>query len=575
MIGKRKRLEKVFQIFFSIAAVAIIVIIGSFSLYMYRNDIIDRYKEIAANAVNISSDGIDGDEVIKSIEEGELTLGLTFELKLMNKIKNNSNIAYMYMVYFPEEGSRDLMRYVMYANTQRDRDNGIPDSTVNAEAGDEFHEDIWDAFYEMQFGGSTQMKYMLNVYQNMDTTAPVITAFKPILDSDGDIVCIIGADIFTSVVKEHTVPYVIWLVITAVAALILGLIGYSRLSRKYIVNPIADMAGSASNFVKQTRSAKSPSDIKFDVIKVKQDTEIRDLSLELSSMMGETRDYMVDLRRVTAEKQRITTELAVATQIQEDMLPRIFPPFPDRKEFTIYAAMAPAKEVGGDFYDFFFTDDDHFAMVMADVSGKGVPAALFMAISKALIKNNAQRLGADASPAKILYEVNNQLCEGNDAELFVTVWLGIIELSTGKGIAANAGHEHPAFCRKGGKYELVIYQHSLAAAILKGAVFKEHEFQMDPGDSLFVYTDGVPEATSEDDELYGTDRMLNALNRDVEADAETVLKNVRADVDAFVKNAPQFDDLTMLCFQYEGPVKEEKQKQYAKRLRFDSKEIQV
>ena len=251
------------------------------------------------------------------------------------------------------------------------------------------------------------------------------------------------------------------------------------------------------------------------------------------------------------EKERIGAELNVATQIQADMLPRIFPAFPGRPEVDLYASMTPAKEVGGDFYDFFLIDDDHIGLVMADVSGKGVPAALFMVIAKTLIKNRAQ-LGE--SPAEILKNVNAQLCEGNEAELFVTVWLAVLELSTGKGKAANAGHEHPTIRRANGQYELVVYRHSPAVATMEGVRFREHSFELQPGDRLFVYTDGVPEATNAENELFGSDRMLAALNRDPDASPQELLGNVRKEIDEFVGEAPQFDDITMLSLVYNGPA---------------------
>lgn len=311
-----------------------------------------------------------------------------------------------------------------------------------------------------------------------------------------------------------------------------------------ITRPIQKLANSVRDIGKGNFDQKIP---------VETGGEIGMLVNRFNEMQDNLKEYLENIQRITAEKERISAELSVATQIQADMLPRTFPAYPNRKEFNVFASMDPAKEVGGDFYDFFFTDDNHFAMVMADVSGKGVPAALFMVIAKALIKNNAQRLGANASPAKVLYEVNNQLCEGNEAELFVTVWLAIIEISTGKGLAANAGHEHPAIRRKGGEYELVVYRHSPAVAAMEGMKFKEHEFQMEPGDNLYIYTDGVAEATDAQNEMYGTERMISALNRNPDADAKTLLKTVRKDVDDFVKDAPQFDDITMLCFEYYGP----------------------
>ena len=259
--------------------------------------------------------------------------------------------------------------------------------------------------------------------------------------------------------------------------------------------------------------------------------------------------YIDQIKRVTAEKERISAELDMASKIQSSQLPSLFPPFPDRKEFTLYASMTPAKEVGGDFYDFFMIDNDHIAFVMADVSGKGVPAALLMMVSRVLIKSSMQN---GKGPGETLASVNNQLCEGNDEDFFVTVWLAVLEISTGKGIAANAGHEHPVLRRADGSYELQVYKHSMPIATMKGIPFKEHTFRMQPGDSFFVYTDGVVEATNANKELFGTERMLSALNKDPDALPEQVLTNVADGINSFVNEAEQFDDITMLCVRYLG-----------------------
>ena len=248
---------------------------------------------------------------------------------------------------------------------------------------------------------------------------------------------------------------------------------------------------------------------------------------------------------------RMGAELSMATDIQASQLPRLFPAFPNRKEFDVFASMTPAKEVGGDFYDFFLIDDDHIGLVMADVSGKGVPAALFMMVARVLIKSHLQN-GEGVGEA--LENVNDQLCESNEAELFVTVWAAVIQISTGKGTSANAGHEHPALRRAGGRYELVTYRHSPAVATMEGMPYKEHSFELCPGDSLFVYTDGVAEATNAENELFGAERMLQALNRNPDAIPEEVLSNVMDGINAFVAGAEQFDDITMLCLKYNGPA---------------------
>ncbi len=278
--------------------------------------------------------------------------------------------------------------------------------------------------------------------------------------------------------------------------------------------------------------------------------EIGNLATSFNHMTDSLQKYIKDLKEMTAKEERLSMELSLAANIQSSMLPRNFDTFNSHEEFSLFASMNPAKEVGGDFYDFFMIDDSHLVLVIADVSGKGVPAALFMAKAKTSIKTRAMMGG---TPSEILKDVNAQMCEGNEQELFVTVWLAIIDLKTGKGLAANAGHEHPAVCRSGGEYELVIYPHSIALAALDEAVFKEHEFKLNPGDSLFVYTDGVPEATSGKTEgFFGTDRMLAALNQKPDAEPKEVLQNVYNAVLEFSDGAEQFDDITMLCIKYHG-----------------------
>ena len=242
-------------------------------------------------------------------------------------------------------------------------------------------------------------------------------------------------------------------------------------------------------------------------------------------------------------------DLTVASAIQQNMLPRIFPPYPERKEFDLYASMTPAKEVGGDFYDFFLVDDNHLALVIADVSGKGVPAALFMMVSKVLIKN---RLQAGDTPGDAISNVNDMLANGNTNSMFVTVWACVLEISTGRMKIVNAGHEHPAIRRRDGKYELSIYEHSPMVGMIEGLPFEEHEVTLAPGDSLFVYTDGVPEATDVKGKMFEPERMLEALNSDPDAGPENSINSVMDSIISFRGDAVQFDDITMLCIKYNG-----------------------
>ena len=369
-----------------------------------------------------------------------------------------------------------------------------------------------------------------------------ISAMHPMTVS-GRTVAIVGVEIPMTTLFGDLRKFIIFISLVALLATAVLLVLGSAFFNRSVISPIRLVSHEAEDFIKNDNK------ISEKLNEIKTGDEIQSLSESLLKMEIGINEYIDNLTKVTAEKERIGAELNIATQIQADMLPRIFPPYPDRKEFDLYATMAPAKEVGGDFYDFFLIDDDHIALVMADVSGKGVPAALFMVIAKTLIKNRAQMGG---TPGEILHDVNEQLCEGNEAELFVTVWLAIVEISTGKGIAANAGHEHPAIMRAGGGFDLSIYRHSLVVGVMEGAKYADHEFELHPGDCLFVYTDGVAEATDSSNELYGTDRMLEALNREPDEAPGKIIANVNEGINEFVKDAEQFDDITMLCFRYFG-----------------------
>ena len=268
-----------------------------------------------------------------------------------------------------------------------------------------------------------------------------------------------------------------------------------------------------------------------------------------STLADRTRKLLERQIKDSADKQQIASELSVATHIQTSMLPRIFPAFPAQKEFDIYAMTNPAKEVGGDFYDFFLVDDDHLAVVVADVSGKGIPAALFMVIAKTLIKDHAQR---GTSPDVVFTEVNRLLCEANDEGMFVTAWLGVLELSTGHLSYVNAGHNPPLLRRAGGGYDYLRTRSGFVLAGVEETRYRSCSLELAPGDALFLYTDGVTEATDAEKQLYGEERLAAALNSHKDYAPKELLSAVRDDVEAFVGQAPQFDDITMLSLCYYG-----------------------
>lgn len=278
-----------------------------------------------------------------------------------------------------------------------------------------------------------------------------------------------------------------------------------------------------------------------EVVSVYSSSEFASLSHDINQTVDVLKTY------IDAAEKKMEEELELAKSIQDSALPHNFD-LP-RKDLEIYASMDPAKEVGGDFYDFFFVDANKICLVIADVSGKGIPAALFMMKSKAILRNYAE---SGKSPAVICNMANNGLCEGNDADMFVTVWISIIDLETGHAVCSNAGHEYPIIKRANGDYELYKQKHNIALAVMKDMPFKEYEFDLEPGDSLFVYTDGIPEAINVRQEAYGTDRLVDVLNKYKDLSQKDILGFTRQDIRLFVGKADQFDDVTMIGFKYLG-----------------------
>ena len=243
------------------------------------------------------------------------------------------------------------------------------------------------------------------------------------------------------------------------------------------------------------------------------------------------------------------TEINIAANLQESVLPHVFPPFPEHTEFDLYASMTPAREVGGDYYDFLMIDDDHLAVLIADVSDKGVSAALFMMATKNLIN---YRIRQGGTPAEILTDINAHVARDNDSDMFVTVWLGILDLKSGVLTCTNAGHENPAVCGANGVFQIFKDKHGMVLGVMPNIKYRDYQMKMEPGSKIFVYTDGVPDATNSKGERYGTDQLVSALNKTSGETPEIILRNIHNDIDNFVGNAKQFDDLTMLCLEYKG-----------------------
>ena len=339
-------------------------------------------------------------------------------------------------------------------------------------------------------------------------------------------------DIMIHAVFDVGKIYVVNLIIIGVASIV----GATYLA-KGITRPLTEIKDAVVNI--RTK------EIELDT---NAEEEIAELAGAFNKLQSDLDDYIDELTAVAAKRERMGAELDVATRIQADLLPSEFPAFPERGEFELYATMTPAEEVGGDFYDFFLLDENRLALVMADVSDKGIPAALFMVISKIMIKNTLQQ---GLSPVDTMTLVNNKMCESNRTDMFVTVWLGVLDLSTGVMTCVNAGHEYPAIRKCDGNFELLKDKHGLVVGAMEGVPYTEYSIELNKGDAVFLYTDGVTEASDANKELFGFDRMLNALNKS-NNDVNNILECVANDIEEFVNDSPQHDDITMMSIIYRG-----------------------
>ena len=374
------------------------------------------------------------------------------------------------------------------------------------------------------------------------------SAYVPIKDTEtGEAIAVVGADVDMNTImqarKEFLVNSIIFVLLLTGLCILLNIF----LIRRLAVDPLKKLTDAACGFAAVDREYTKDDIIHVDI---KSNDEIGDLYHEIQEMQSRIVDYTGRMTTYAAEQSRIGTELELANRIQMSILPEVGPEIKDRKEFLLRASMTPAKEVGGDFYDFFLIDEDHLGLVMADVSGKGVPAALFMMASMILLKDLAV---PGRKPSEILTQANNDICRNNKAKMFVTVWLGILEISTGHMTCASAGHEFPAVRGEDKTFRLFKDPHGFVLGGMEDMKYKDYELKLSPGDALFVYTDGVPEANDAAGAFFGTDRMEEALNLAQPGHPKVILMKVRESVETFAGGAEQFDDMTMMCLEYCGP----------------------
>ncbi|MBO4868455.1 MAG: PP2C family protein-serine/threonine phosphatase [Clostridia bacterium] len=445
------------------------------------------------------------------------------------------------LIYVIQVDRSDYGRFVSVFNLV---DNTVDDTEYTAwEPG--YKRDTTNDEYRQKYKAIYEQSSEYETVYRIKTTDgqhPHITTMVPVKDSSDEVCAILCIQRPVRELYDARRPYLINIAISTVLLAVAVSVFAGFFIRKQFVLPVQQVSDEATRFARENTQGEPLGNIsRFEVIS--------NLAHSIDTLERDMCSYVDNLTAVTAEKERIGAELSLASTIQDNSVPNVFPAFPGRDDFDIYASMTPAREVGGDFYNFFLIDDDHLAIVIGDVSGKGIPAALFMMVTNILITDRTKMGG---TPEQILDYVNENICAHNKADMFVTVWLGILQLSTGKLTAANAGHEYPVLRTGGGAYELVRDKHGFVVGGMETTRYKGYEMTLQPGSSLFLYTDGVPEASDKENRLFGVGRMLEVLNADPGASPEKVLSGMSAAIEEYAGGAEQFDDITMLCIEYKG-----------------------
>ena len=546
---------------FMISSIVILLVVFSLVIVGTGYSLFTRYysKEYSDSAYKV---GLTAEALIKSdhLDEYLNDNGENEEYKLtynrLGILTNNMDVSVIYVI----RPDSDYKNYTNIFNVVNENSGyepwkiGSRKKTTNKE-----YEKIYRDLTEGKEDKATVFRT-----RDLNGAPPHLTMLKSLKDSKGNIVGILCVQRFMGELKYARRKYVISIITFTLISIIISIAITRKFIGNQVVKPVILINKEAKRFAND--EVKSVGDLN----KVSVISEIESLSLSINKIEKDTIKYIENLTTATKEKERIGTELKLASLIQSNSLPNEFPAFPDRCDFDLYALMRPAKEVGGDFYDFFLVDDNHIGLVMADVSGKGVPAALFMMVTKILINEISHNV---KSPGEVLTLVNDRICSNNKTNMFITVWLGIIDLKTGEVVAANAGHEDPAIYRNAKDFVIDKEKHGIPVGAMEGFKYSDYKFKLNPGDKIFIYTDGVPEAENKDDKMFGLEKMVDSLNKVKNKSCEDVLVNVKKDVDTFVDGEVQFDDLTMLCFEYIGKEKRNKKIKKEKEFNADVKEL--
>lgn len=474
---------------------------------------------------------VNGDEIDDYLKNGGDSDSYRQTAQYLDRYCQKMDVTLIYVI---KVDTSDYGSFTSVFNAVREGSSYTPwELGYQRETTNDEYADTYRDLYEGKIAYGT-------VYRTSDLrgAAPHITTLVPVKDSSGEVVSILCIQRPMEELTDGRRPYLVTIAFSTIILMLVAAVLVTAYIRRQFVTPIHKIIREADRFAKERARGEK---LGKDISRIE---DIATLAGSIDMMEEDMLNYISDLTAVTAEKERIDTELLLASSIQSGSMRHTFPAFPDRDDFDIYAMVKAAKAVGGDFYDFFLVDDDHLAVVIGDVAGKGVPAALFMMVANIMI--NEHTLSGD-SPADILSLVNNRICDNNPMEMFVSVWLGVLEISTGKLVCANAGHSSPALMRSNSEFKLYKSKHGLVIGAFRDVRYQNVEIQMEPGDKLFLYTDGILEATDKYGCLYGVENMLLSLNMNKNKSPQMIIESIGKNVSDFIGEVQPIDDMTAVC----------------------------
>lgn len=543
---KRKKLSRKMTAICGVFMLILSVTQGLLGVYTYRVNVREQYEQYAETIIRIADSYIDTEDMEKCIETGDKTVNYDQTYVHLNNIKSHSDVKYLYVIQPLHTGETDNAMYVLSAVNQKEQEIHQENNYLGDLSGKDFTSQMAEAFMAAM-DSEDEVVFCANDTENFGY---MLTGMYPLRTKDGRAVALVCVDISMDEINQDTLRYILSVLCGTLLVGAVFLFVLLGLVNRSVVSPVVRMSGSAEDFVQQSNSGLDPSRLVFQDPMVYTGDEIQLLSENLNEMTSRLVVYMGDLQKAAADRERISAELNVATDIKGSMLPDMFPAFPERADFDIFAKLQSAGEMSGDFYDFFLIDRNHLAVVIGHVNGTGVPAALLIVITQTLIKNFT-KLGFE--PKKVFTEANNQLSESNEG-MTATAFLGILDLTNGVFSYVNAGHEAALMKHAGGEFESLPAKDCFVLGSMAGVPYWQQSVQLVQGDMLFLYTKGLIEAKNREQVEYSLEHMHMHLNQIIGEvyDLPDIVKVMAGDVDEFLAGEPAKQDITMVLFRYFG-----------------------